>query len=90
MDYSCCSLCPNFCRVNRTTGQIGRCGQTNTPRISWSGLHKGEEPPIKGEKGSGMIFFCGCPLHCQYCQNYQISGSHNNDLGIEVTEEQLG
>ena len=20
-----------------------------------------------------MIFFCGCPLHCQYCQNYQIS-----------------
>lgn len=71
--YSCCQLCPNNCRVDRTKNQLGRCGQSSEVRVAWSGLHRGEEPPVTGKKGSGMIFFCGCPLHCQYCQNYQIS-----------------
>ena len=74
MTYSCCELCPNLCRVDRTAGQKGRCCQTSEVRIAWSGLHRGEEPPVTGEKGSGMIFFCGCPLHCRYCQNYQPAG----------------
>ncbi|MCF0261835.1 MAG: radical SAM protein [Sphaerochaetaceae bacterium] len=87
MDYSCCELCPNLCKVNRLDGYTGRCGQTSEIKIAWVGLHRGEEPPITGEKGSGMIFFCGCPLHCQYCQNYQISQKGWN--GISVSEDQL-
>ncbi len=87
MDYSCCELCPNLCRVDRTGGQVGRCGQSSVVRVAWSGLHRGEEPPITGERGSGMIFFCGCPLHCQYCQNYQISQAGWD--GVPLTEEQL-
>lgn len=44
-----------------------------------------------------MVFFCGCPLHCQYCQNYQISGALDGQEGsrcrsydgVAVTEKQL-
>ncbi len=89
--YRDCTLCPNLCHVDRTKGQLGRCGQTDKVFVAWSGLHKGEEPPISGEFGSGMIFFWGCPLHCRYCQNYQISGgfSSNNIKGTELSVEQL-
>ena len=85
--YECCTLCPNMCRVDRTRGQLGRCAQSSTVKVAWSGLHRGEEPPVSGEKGSGMIFFCGCPLHCQYCQNYQIS--RGGWGGVELTVKEL-
>ncbi len=42
-------------------------------RISWYGLHFGEEPPLVGSKGAGTIFLTGCNLRCVYCQNFQIS-----------------
>ena len=84
--YNCCELCPNMCKVDRNNGQLGRCGQDSQIRIAWAGLHKGEEPPVSGENGSGMIFFCGCPLHCQYCQNYQISQEGWDGLIISVEE----
>ena len=45
--------------------------------------------PITGEHGSGMIFFTGCPLHCQYCQNRQISGSDGLNYGIDFTVEEM-
>lgn len=73
--------------MDRTRGQVGRCGQTSEIKVAWSGLHRGEEPPITGEHGSGMIFFCGCPLHCQYCQNYQISQAGWD--GVTLTEDEL-
>ena len=84
--YECCTLCPNLCKVNRSAGQLGRCAQSAAVRIAWSGLHRGEEPPVSGEKGSGMIFFCGCPLHCQYCQNYQISQKGWDGVELSVQE----
>lgn len=95
--YSDCRLCPNECGVDRAAGEVGRCGQTSQMRVAWMGLHRGEEPPITGEHGSGMVFFCGCPLHCQYCQNYQISGALDGQEGarcrsydgVAVTEKQL-
>lgn len=87
--YSSCAICPNECKVDRTNGQIGICKQSDKVKIAWSGLHRGEEPPITGEHGSGMIFFTGCPLHCAYCQNRQISGSDGENYGFEVTEEEL-
>ncbi len=91
-EYEQCRLCPNYCNVNRRAGEIGICGESDTVRIAWSGLHKGEEPPITGELGSGMIFFSGCPLHCAYCQNHQISGESEDGktaVGIELSIEQL-
>ena len=88
MDYRYCELCPNLCRVDRTKG-TGVCRQGDKVRIAWSGLHRGEEPPITGEHGSGMIFFTGCPLHCPYCQNRQISGSDGMNLGIDISDEEL-
>jgi putative pyruvate formate lyase activating enzyme len=90
--YGKCRLCPNYCAVNRMEGKLGRCGETDTVRIAWSGLHRGEEPPVTGEHGSGMIFFSGCPLHCAYCQNHQISGSGEPGamaVGIEVSTNEL-
>ncbi len=87
LGYENCTLCPNLCHVDRTRGQLGRCGQSSEIRVAWSGLHRGEEPPITGEKGSGMIFFCGCPLHCQYCQNYQIS--QRGWDGVVLSEKEL-
>ena len=36
-------------------------------------LHHWEEPCISGERGSGAVFFCGCPLGCRFCQNAAIS-----------------
>ena len=87
MTYSCCELCPNSCRVDRSAGQKGRCAMDSTVRIAWAGLHRGEEPPVTGRNGSGMVFFCGCPLHCRYCQNYQISGGEWD--GVAVSDEQL-
>ncbi len=98
--YSQCKLCPNECGVDRTKGQTGVCGQSNEMQIAWVGLHRGEEPPITGEHGSGMVFFCGCPLRCQYCQNYQIShafkascaksaGGKESYEGVTVSIEEL-
>lgn len=55
-------------------------------RIAWVGPHFGEEPPISGERGSGTVFFTGCPLRCVFCQNHQIS---HEGLGEVVTVEAL-
>ncbi|MDT8375071.1 MAG: radical SAM protein [Bacteroidales bacterium] len=36
-------------------------------------LHRGEEPPISGEKGIVNVFFSSCNMQCVYCQNWEIS-----------------
>ena len=36
-------------------------------------LHFFEEPPISGTHGSGAVFFSGCTLRCEFCQNKKIS-----------------
>ncbi len=36
-------------------------------------LHRGEEPPISGEKGVVNVFFPSCNMQCIYCQNWEIS-----------------
>ena len=45
-----------------------------------------EEPCISGEKGSGTVFFSGCPLRCVYCQNREIA---RGEAGKEITPERL-
>jgi putative pyruvate formate lyase activating enzyme len=55
-------------------------------RIATIQAHRGEEPPISGNKGSGAVFFSGCSLRCLFCQNYHIS---QEGLGREWTVQQI-
>ena len=81
-----CVLCPRQCGANRTKGQKGICGETDAVRLSRAALHYWEEPCISGTKGSGTVFFAGCPMRCVYCQNREIS---MGDAGKEVSLERL-
>jgi len=68
-----CHLCPHQCGVNRLAGRIGFCSCGSTAVIYRFGPHPGEEPPISGWRGSGCVFFSGCPMGCLYCQNHKWS-----------------
>ena len=68
-----CLTCPRNCNINRAISK-GFCNEFETLRIAkviknfmW------EEPCITGKKGTLAIFFSGCNLRCDYCQNYKIS-----------------
>jgi putative pyruvate formate lyase activating enzyme len=80
--YNNCVLCPRSCQVNRLEGQRGYCGETAGIRVAWAGLHRGEEPSLIGGNGSGTVFFTGCTLKCDSCQNCQLSAQ---GLGTEVS-----
>ena len=58
----------------------------STVRIARASLHQWEEPCLSGTRGSGTVFFSGCPLHCVYCQNYRIAAG---DRGVPVTVTEL-
>ncbi len=68
-----CDICPHSCNVNRDIGEVGTCGMTSDLVIASYGPHFGEEPELVGYLGSGTIFFSGCNLLCNFCQNYTIS-----------------
>lgn len=74
-----CDLCPHDCGVNRLKGGIGVCGAGLLPRIASANIHRGEEPPISGTRGSGTIFLSGCSLTCRFCQNFPISQLRNGE-----------
>lgn len=81
-----CTICPRECGVDREK-VLGYCGVSNKIRVNYVMLHHYEEPIISGEnlcdKGSGVIFFAGCNLRCEYCQNYQLShGAVGQDITI--------
>lgn len=84
--YEPCGLCPRRCGAHRLSGVAGVCGASATLRIARAALHFWEEPPISGERGSGAIFFAGCPLRCVFCQNHEIS---HEGFGIEVSVGRL-
>ena len=65
--YDACELCPRRCGARRSEGVPGACGMTSELRVARSALHFWEEPPISGERGSGAVFFSGCPLRCVFC-----------------------
>ena len=81
-----CDLCPHDCGVNRIKGERGLCGAGLKPKIASANVHKGEEPPISGTRGSGTIFLSGCSLKCVFCQNFPISQFGN---GEEITTGEL-
>ncbi len=80
-----CKLCPRECGVDRDYS-YGFCGVGNNIKIARAALHYWEEPCISGENGSGTIFFSGCSLGCEFCQNSIISHKH---LGKEISSERL-
>ncbi|NTV48228.1 MAG: radical SAM protein [Geobacteraceae bacterium] len=75
-----CDLCPHNCGVNRIKGEKGICGAGLKPKIASANVHRGEEPPISGTKGSGTIFLSGCSLKCVFCQNFPISQFGNGEV----------
>ncbi|MFA6823536.1 MAG: radical SAM protein, partial [Geobacter sp.] len=87
-----CDLCPHRCGVNRIRGEQGRCRSGFKPRIASANLHRGEEPPISGSKGSGTIFFSGCTLSCVFCQNFPISQQNTGETisTLELARRMLG
>ena len=77
-----CEMCPRNCQVNREKTK-GFCSERQKIKIAkiienfmW------EEPCISGKKGALAIFFSGCNLRCEFCQNYKIS---HNSVGKEYT-----
>lgn len=54
----------------------GFCTLPKLPGICRADKHMWEEPNISGTRGSGTVFFSGCVLRCEYCQNSEISRSH--------------
>jgi putative pyruvate formate lyase activating enzyme len=84
--FTCCSLCPWNCGVDRKGGEKGRCRAGSKLMIAKALPHFGEEPVLTGAKGSGTIFFTHCHLQCKFCQNHQIS---QNGLGKEISPGEL-
>ncbi|HVF23530.1 MAG TPA: radical SAM protein [Pyrinomonadaceae bacterium] len=84
-----CTVCPRDCLNNRLNNDIAACYSGRLPIVSSYTAHFGEEPPLTGSRGAGNIFFGNCNLRCVYCQNYQISQTHKQQLKNEVTHERL-
>lgn len=84
-----CTVCPLDCGNNRLLGDLARCYSGRLPIVSSYTAHFGEEPPLTGQRGAGNIFFGNCNLRCVYCQNYQISQTHKEQIKNEVTHERL-
>ena len=80
-----CALCPRMCGADRRT-ETGYCGCDSRVKVARAALHFWEEPCISGSRGSGTVFFSGCPLGCVYCQNHEISRSRK---GKEISTERL-
>jgi putative pyruvate formate lyase activating enzyme len=83
---SICDVCAWKCPVDRRAGKLGVCRTGERAKVSSYGPHLGEEDPLRGWRGSGTIFFTRCNLHCQFCQNHDIS---QTDAGYEVEPEDL-
>lgn len=86
-----CKLCKRECNADRTHGECGYCGESDGIWVARAALHLWEEPCICGKAGSGAVFFCGCPLHCVYCQNASISCGHAGEAASPkcITAERL-
>jgi putative pyruvate formate lyase activating enzyme len=81
-----CRVCPRLCKVNRLEDEAGLCGIGRHAVVASHFPHFGEEDCLRGEKGSGTIFFSGCNLRCVFCQNNDISWRVN---GEEAPPERL-
>jgi putative pyruvate formate lyase activating enzyme len=81
-----CFLCPRKCGVNRLHDERGYCATGRRAIVCSTFAHHGEEPPVSGDNGSGIIFFSRCNMRCVYCQNHHFSQSEE---GKAVSAEEL-
>ena len=79
-----CTQCPVGCGADRSV-RSGVCSVQGL-KIAKYYLHPFEEPFISFRKGSGCIFFCGCPLKCRFCQNFEVSRATR---GKDITAAEL-
>ena len=79
-----CNICPRNCHIDRNF-QKGFCNELQTIKIAKIIEHfSWEEPCLAKSKGTLAIFFSGCNLRCDYCQNFQISrGGVGKDYSID-------
>ena len=70
-----CRLCARLCGADRLLDEGPRpfCGVGRFAYVSSAFAHHGEEACLRGEHGSGTIFFSYCNLRCVFCQNYEVS-----------------
>ena len=80
-----CTLCPRQCKIDRSKFS-GFCGAGGQLKVARAALHHWEEPCISGTRGSGTVFFSGCPLKCCYCQNWHVSA---DAFGKEIDVHRL-
>ncbi len=81
-----CTVCSHHCKVDRLAGERGYCKTPYRVRVASAFLHRGEERPIRGYRGSGTIFFSYCNMGCVFCQNYDISQLGE---GVDITPKEL-
>lgn len=81
-----CNICAWECAIDRRIGKMGVCRTGEHPRVSSYGAHMGEEDSLRGWNGSGTIFISRCNLHCQFCQNSDIS---QTDAGETVSPDDM-
>lgn len=67
-----CSVCPRGCEADRIE-RYGFCHAGREPVAASVCAHRGEEPPLSGERGICNVFFSHCNLRCVYCQNHAVS-----------------
>lgn len=68
-----CSVCPRQCKIDRSFSR-GFCNENQKISIAKVIEHfSWEEPCLAGKNGVLAIFFSGCNLKCDYCQNHEIS-----------------
>jgi putative pyruvate formate lyase activating enzyme len=71
--YASCRLCAHRCGVDRRDGPAGRCQEGTSVFVAGAGLHFGEEPPLVGSRGSGVVLIAGCNLACSACETAEFS-----------------
>lgn len=81
-----CEDCPRRCKIDREKF-FGTCGVKKDIVVAkiiknfmW------EEPSLCFDKGVTAIFFSGCPLKCEFCQNEKIS---RNSVGKEYSVQEF-
>jgi putative pyruvate formate lyase activating enzyme len=81
-----CVVCPRGCKVDRRADVAGLCAIGRHAVVASYFAHFGEEDCLRGQRGSGTIFFSGCNLRCVFCQNHDISWEVRGEV---VTPERL-
>ncbi|MCP4601359.1 MAG: radical SAM protein [Proteobacteria bacterium] len=85
-----CHLCPRACAVRRLRGDVGICGAGDEIKLASATVHRGEEPPISGTRGSATFFLAHCGLSCLFCQNFPISQlGHGSIVSVEQMADRM-